>query len=74
MTRRAKENLKLSYDGPGKDKSAYVSSLRKRLDFAYNTAGKEARRHGHRYKKIYDMMVRDSSLCQGTEFWDSIWD
>ena len=42
------------------DKSKYVSSLKKRLDFAYKTASKEAHR-----QSIYDVKVRESQLLPG---------
>ena len=47
------------------DKSKYVSNLKNRLDFAYKTASREARRQGRRHKVIYDMTVRESQLLPG---------
>ena len=47
------------------DKSKYVSSLKKRLDFAYKTASKEAHRQSRRHKTIYDVKVRESQLLPG---------
>ena len=47
------------------DKSKYVSNLKKRLDFAYRTASKEARRQSRRHKTIYDLRVRESQLLPG---------
>ena len=42
-----------------------MSGLKKRLDFAYKMASKEARRHGRRHKKAYDLKVRESQLRPG---------
>ena len=44
------------------DKSKYVSSLKKRLDFANRTSLKEARRQSRCHKTIYDTKVRESQL------------
>ena len=48
-----------------KDLSKYAADLRKRLDFAYKTASKEARRQGRRHKVTYDLKVRESNLMPG---------
>ena len=48
-----------------KDQSKYAADLRKRLDFAYKTASKEARRQGRRHKVTYDLKVRESNLMPG---------
>ena len=47
------------------DKSNYVTNLKKRLDFAYRTASREARRQGRRHKAVYDLKVRESQLLPG---------
>ena len=47
------------------DKSKYVTDLKKRLDFAYKTASREARRQGRRHKSVYDLRVRESQLQPG---------
>ena len=43
----------------------YAADLRKRLDFAYRCATKEARRQGRRHKVTYDLKVRESNLMPG---------
>ena len=48
-----------------KDQSKHAADLRKRLDFAYKTASKEARRQGRRHKITYDLKVRESNLMPG---------
>ncbi|CAC5392000.1 unnamed protein product [Mytilus coruscus] len=48
-----------------KDHTAYVSDLKKRLQFAYKTAEKSAERTGRRHKTRYDMKVRLSVLESG---------
>ncbi|XP_071144366.1 uncharacterized protein [Mytilus edulis] len=48
-----------------KDHSAYVSDLKKRLQFAYRTAEKSAERTGRRHKMRYDLKVRQSVLEPG---------
>ncbi|KAL5020685.1 hypothetical protein ScPMuIL_002235, partial [Solemya velum] len=40
--------------------SSYAKKLRKRLDFAYKMAATEAKKNTSRYKKNYDLKVRDS--------------
>ena len=47
------------------DKQGYVSSLRKRLDFAYKVAGREAKRQGRRHKRHYDKKVRNVRIEPG---------
>ena len=47
------------------DKSKYVTDLKKRLEFAYKAASKEARRQGRRHKTVYDLRVRESQLQPG---------
>ena len=49
------------------DKSKYVSDLKKRLEFAYKAASKEARRQGRRHKTVYDLRVRESQLQPGDQ-------
>ena len=44
--------LSIKSDSEPNNKSAYISDLRKRLDFAYNTAAKEAFRQGHRQENL----------------------
>ena len=39
------------------DKSKYVNDFKKRLDFAYKTASREARRQGRRHSSVYDLRV-----------------
>ena len=49
--------------GPEKlDKCKYVTDLKKRLEFAYKVASKEARKQGRRHKTVYDLRVRESQL------------
>ena len=47
------------------DKSKYVTDLKKRLEFAFKAASKEARRQGRRHKTVYDLRVRESQLQPG---------
>ena len=47
------------------DKSKYISNLMKRLEFAYRTASREARRQSRRHKTIYDLKARESQLLPG---------
>ena len=47
------------------DKSKYVTDLKKRLEFAYKAASKEAHRQGRRHKTVYDLRVRESQLQPG---------
>ena len=47
------------------DKSKYISNLKKRLDFAYRTASREARWQSRRHKTIYDLKARESQLLPG---------
>ena len=47
------------------DKSKYVTDLKKRLEFAYKAASKEARRQCRRHKTVYDLRVRESQLQPG---------
>lgn len=46
-------------------RSSYAKKLRKRLDFAYKMAATEAKKNTSRYKKNYDLKVRDSVLEVG---------
>ncbi|CAC5389805.1 unnamed protein product [Mytilus coruscus] len=48
-----------------KDHTAYVSDLKKRLQFAYKTAEKSAEGTGRRHKTQYDLKVRQSVLEPG---------
>ena len=57
--------LGIKQESESSDKSQYVSGLKKRLDFAYKMASKEARRQGRRHKKAYDLKVRESQLRPG---------
>ena len=57
--------LGIKQDPGSPSKSSYVSNLKKRLDFAYKVATKEARRQSRRHKKIYDLKVRESKLMPG---------
>ena len=45
-----------------RDQTKYAAEFRKRLDFAYRCATKEARRQGRRHKVTYDLKVRESHL------------
>ena len=47
------------------DQTKYATDLRKRLDFAYRCATKEARRQGQRHKVTYDLKVQESNLMPG---------
>ena len=47
------------------DHSAYVRNLKSRLDFAYRTANREAKRAARRHKIRYDLKVRESRLQPG---------
>ena len=47
------------------DQTKYAANLRKKLDFAYRCATKEARRQGRRQKFIYDLKVRKSNMMPG---------
>lgn len=47
------------------NKTKYVNDLKRRLEFAYKTAAKEARRQGRRHKSVYDLRVRESQLQPG---------
>ena len=40
------------------DKSKYVIDLKKRLEFAYKAASKEAHRQGRHHKTVYDLRVQ----------------
>ena len=42
-----------------------MTDLKKRLEYAYKTASKEARRQGRRHKTVYDLRVRESQLQPG---------
>ena len=57
--------LGIKQDPGSPSKSSYVSNLKKKLDFAYKVATKEARRQSRRHKKIYDLKVRESKLMAG---------
>ena len=47
------------------DKSKYIFNLKKRLNFAYRTASREARRQSRRHKTIYDLRACESQLLRG---------
>ena len=47
------------------DRVSYISSLKKRLQFAYKTAAKNAEKAGRRHKVRYDLKVRHSVLEPG---------
>lgn len=58
--------LGLSSEDPKiSDKEHYATKLRKRLQFAYKTASREAEKSASRYKNIYDSKVRESTLDVG---------
>lgn len=57
--------LGIKQESANKDQSKYAADLKKRLDFAYKTATKEARRQGIRHKQVYDLKVRESQLLPG---------
>jgi len=48
-----------------KDLNSYSSNLKKRLDFAYKVASKEAKRQGRRHKRQYDKKVRNVQVVPG---------
>ena len=48
-----------------KDKTEYISNLRKRLHFAYKVANREAQRQSKRHKRRYDLRVRDAKIQPG---------
>lgn len=52
-------------DMSGRDRSKYVSKLRKRLDFAYKAVSCEARRQGRSHKRRYDLRVRPAKVEVG---------
>lgn len=52
-------------DPSNQDKSSYISGLKRRLNFAYKIASKEARRQGQRHKQRYDLRVREVKLVPG---------
>ena len=52
-------------ESASQDQTKYAADLRKRLDFAYRCATKEARRQGRRHKVTYDLKVRESNLMPG---------
>ena len=52
-------------ESASQDQTKYAVDLRKRLDFAYRCATKEARRQGRRHKVTYDLKVRESNLMPG---------
>ena len=52
-------------DSSVKDHITYVSSLEKRLKFAYKTAAKVAEKASKRHKTRYDLRVRHSNLQKG---------
>ena len=51
-------------ESASQDQTKYAVDLRKRLDFAYRCATKEARRQ-RRHKVTYDIKVRESNLTPG---------
>ena len=42
-----------------------MTNLKKRLDFAYRRASREARRQGRTHKAVYDLKVRETQLLPG---------
>ena len=54
--------LGIKQESESSDKFQYVSGLKKRLDFAYKMASKEARRQERRHKQVYDLKVKVSQL------------
>ena len=44
----------------GKNAGTYVSKLKSRLNFAYKTAARQAKKRAHRSKDMYDTKVRES--------------
>ena len=54
--------LGVTSDLPVKDHITYVSSLEKRLKFAYKTAAKVAEKASKRHKTRYDLRIRHSNL------------
>ena len=48
-----------------KDHTNYVTGLKKRLDFAYKVATREARKQSNRHKRLYDLRVRNVKLEPG---------
>jgi len=57
--------LGVTSDSPVKDHITYVSSLEKRLKFAYKTAAKVAEKASNRHKTRYDLKVLHSNLQKG---------
>ena len=57
--------LGVTSDSPVNDHITYVSSLGKRLEFAYKTAAKVAEKASKRHKTRYDLRVRHSNLQKG---------
>jgi hypothetical protein len=57
--------LGVASDSPVKDHITYVSSLEKRLKFAYKTAAKVAEKASKRHKTRYDLRIRHSNLQKG---------
>ena len=49
----------------GKNASTYVSKLNSRLNFAYKTAAREAKKRAHRSKDMYGTKVRESVVQPG---------
>ena len=46
-------------------KSKYISNLKKKMDFAYRNASREACRQSRKHKAIYDLKARESKLLPG---------
>ena len=57
--------LGIKPESASQDQTKYAADVRKRLDFAYRCATKEARRQGRRHKVTYDLKVRESNLMPG---------
>ena len=57
--------LKSSEEASVKSKDHYATKLRKRLQFAYKVASKEAQKSAQRHKARYDTKVRESTLDIG---------
>ncbi|MCG8094292.1 MAG: DDE-type integrase/transposase/recombinase [Candidatus Thiodiazotropha endolucinida] len=57
--------LGINPEGRHADQTKFAADLKKRLDFAYKTATKEARRQGRRHKETYDLKARDAQLLPG---------
>ena len=57
--------LNSSQDSECTSREHYASKLKKRLDFAYKVASKEANKNATRHKSNYDGKVREATLGVG---------